>query len=131
MFLDANIFIYAYAASSKEGRDSAALLEKIKQGSQNATTSGLVINEVLYFFITHYSMEKVEKVHQSITSLENLAILSVNDKVTVKAMGFIRNGMEITDAFHAATMNIHHIETICSFDPHFDKAKGIRRQLPK
>ena len=76
-------------------------------------------------------MEKVEKVHQSITSLENLAILPVNDKVTVKAMDFIRDGMEITDAFHAATMGVHHIETICSFDPHFDGKKGIRRQLPK
>jgi len=131
VFLDANIFIYAYAEPSQKGMHCAALLERVKNGQQNATTSGLVINEVLYFFITHYSLDKVEKVHRSITSLENLSILPVNDKVTVKAIDFILQGMEITDAYHAATMSANHIETICSYDTHFDSAKGIRRQAPK
>jgi predicted nucleic acid-binding protein len=80
--------------------------------------------------MTHYNLEKVEKVHQSITSLENLTILPVNDKVTVKAIDFIRQGMQITDAFHAATMSVNHVETICSYDEGFDKAKGIKRQEP-
>lgn len=130
MFLDANIFIYAYSTSGNQGRDSAALLEKVKEGQQ-ATTSGLVINEVLYYFMAHYGLDGAERVHRSITSLENLTILPVNDRVVAKAMDFIRQGLGVTDAFHAATMSVNHVETICSYDSGFDKAKGIKRQAPR
>lgn len=131
MFLDANIFIHAYSEPTQKGRECTLLLEKVKKGEQNATTSGLVVNEVLYYFAVHYGPDKVERVHKSITTLENISMLPVNDRVTAKAIDFIRQGLEITDAFHAATMSVNHIETICSYDGGFDSAKGIKRQVPK
>lgn len=132
MFLDANIFIYAYASGGgAKQQNCAAFMERIVSGEQRATTSSLVINEVIFFFLDNRSVEIAEKVHKNILSNPNIDILAVDRRITELSFSYIKAGMQVTDAFHAATMRINGISTICSYDRGFDRAEGISRQEPR
>ena len=130
MFIDANVFITYYMSKSKEGERTRQLMKKLSAGAQNACTSSLVINEVCHFFMHHGGFSQVEKIHQQLTSLPNLSILAVDDRVARLSIEFMRGGLDASDSFHAATMKVNSISTICSFDKGFDKVSGIKRQEP-
>lgn len=131
MFLDANVLIHAYDSASHPGPACARLMERIGKGEQQAATSILVVNEVLYFFSQKYDLERAEKVLGYIRHIPNLRILSLEEKDLDRAMECMRAGLETTDAFHMATMKSNGISVICSYDKAFDKMKDIRRQEPK
>ena len=130
MFIDANVFIMAYMYSQERGKRARALLERIGKGEQNAITSALVMNEALYKLKELRGIETMERIYRNISSLEHLSILPIDGHVIGASIAYIREGLEVSDAFHAATMKIAGVGTICTYDEGFDRAKGIKRQAP-
>ena len=131
MFLDSNIFIYAYLGQGKQGADSKRLIERIHKGEQKATTSTLVTDEVLFYFLMHRDKEFAKKIWYNILDNPNLKILAVDEKVARAVMQYVDEGLEPRDAFHAATVEVYGLNTICSYDKGFDKIQNIKRQEPK
>ena len=131
MFIDANVFINAKISSRDEGRASAELLKKIDSGEQNAATSPLVLNEVLYIIQKMRDLEAAERAWNSIQRINHLSILPIDRKVMTYVLGYVKSGLEPQDAFHAATMKANGISTICTYDKGFDKIFGIKRIEPK
>ena len=132
MFIDANVFIMAYLNSQERGKRARAFLAKIARGEQNAITSALVLNEVFNTMLDLKGMGKVESAHRNLQSYAHLTIMPIDVKVAGESLAYMKEGLETSDAFHAATMKIAGVGTICSFDRDFDrlKAKGIKRQEP-
>jgi predicted nucleic acid-binding protein len=130
MFIDANILIAAYLDSQEQGRKCRNLMAKIESGEQHAITNALVINEMLYVIKAKRKIGEMKRAHRIITSYANLSILSIDEKTIAQAIPYIEAGLEVSDAFHAATMKIAGVGTICSYDDGFDKVKGIQRQEP-
>ncbi|PIT85042.1 hypothetical protein COU37_00805 [Candidatus Micrarchaeota archaeon CG10_big_fil_rev_8_21_14_0_10_45_29] len=132
MFLDANIFIKAVRSpTAPEGRRCKRQFERILSGEMNAHTSTLVLNEVHYFFLTNTNAVKANKILKNILNYHNLEILALDKQTLCYVEEFVEAGLETSDACHAATMKSNGISTICSYDKHFDKIKGIKRQTPK
>ncbi len=131
MFIDANIFIVAYLDSQERGRKSRALLAKIASGEQNAVTSALVVNELFFRIKELRGVGYVERIHRNIESYVNLSILPIDAKVIRSSISYMRDGLGVSDAFHAATMKSAGISIICSYDKDFGKVKGITRQEPE
>lgn len=131
MFIDANIFINAKIWHNKDGLACAELLKKIDSGEQNATTSPLVLNEVLYIIKDLKGLEPAERAWINIQHINNLSILPIDQKVMAYVLGYVKLGLEPQDAFHAATMKANGVDTICSYDKGFDKISGLNRQEPK
>ena len=130
MFIDANIFIAAYLDSQEQGKRSKALLAKIAKGEQNAITNALVVNEVFYKVKELRGIGQVERVHRNLISYAHLSIMPIDDKVIANSITYIKEGLNVSDAFHAATMKNAGVGTICSYDEGFDRARGIRRRVP-
>lgn len=130
MFVDANVFIYAYTDRLEHGKKSREFLNRIAKGEQNAITSALVINEVLYYMQDARGIEGVEDANRHITSMNALSILPIDDKIVSASIPYIKDGLQVTDAFHAATMKLAGVGVICSYDKGFDKVKSIKRQEP-
>ena len=130
MFLDANIFIHTYGANDKKREACLKLLAKVHSGEQNAVTSTLVLDEVLFVILNARGAEIAEQAWNNMLSFPNLQILPVDEKVLLHVMKFVKAGLEPRDAFHAATMKVNNVETICSYDTDFDKVKGLKRQQP-
>lgn len=131
MFLDANVFIHTYDSTDWEYRACKSQLKRINGGEMRAQTSPLVLNEVLHFFLTNRGKERAKEVYSSIRKMPNITMLPVNEEVQSYVLRFIDEGMDTTDAYHAATMVANGVDVICSFDRAFDKVKGIKRQEPK
>ncbi len=131
MFLDANIFIHLYEADGKESAECSRLFGRIAAGEQNATTSPLVFDEVIYYFLNVQGLSFVEKIWKHMTTMPHLKILPVDENVTAHVMTFVKAGLQPRDAFHAATMYANGVSTICSYDKGFDRVPSIKRQEPK
>jgi predicted nucleic acid-binding protein len=131
MFIDANVFIAAYLDSGEQGKKSKRLLARIAAGEQHAVTSALVINEVFYKIRELRGVLQVERIHRNILSYPHLLIMPIDNQAISASIGYMKEGLGTSDAFHAAVMKIAGVGVICSFDSGFDKVKGIRRQEPK
>jgi len=131
MFLDANIFIYAFRSQEQLGAVCQKLIERVLKGEQAATTSVLVMDEVFFYFLHHKDREFAKKIWNNILNNRNIHILAVDEKVAREVMRYTDIGLEPRDALHAATMKANLIDTICSYDKGFDKVKGLKRQEPK
>jgi predicted nucleic acid-binding protein len=131
MFLDANIFIYAYLGSGERKAHSCRkLLGRISMGEQRATTSALVAEEVLHIFIGRKGKAFAFRVLKNILDNPNLEVLPLDEKALTLSPEFIEAGLDSADALHAATMKANGEATICSFDKGFDWAPDIRRKEP-
>lgn len=130
MFLDANVFIHAYESKGPKFEASRRFLRRVNGGEMRASTSVLVLNEVLHFFSTNCSPEMGLKVFSNIRKTPNLQILGVEAKDLELVADFVKQGLDTTDAYHTAVMRANKIDTICSYDKAFDKIKAIRRQEP-
>ncbi|MCX6769428.1 MAG: type II toxin-antitoxin system VapC family toxin [Candidatus Micrarchaeota archaeon] len=131
MFLDANIFIYAFEGT--DGRRSKAckqFLNKVSSGEQHATTSPLVAEEVTHFFLEKRGKAFALRVLRNISENPHIAKLSVDERALTLVHEFINAGLGSADALHAATMKVNGESIICSFDSGFDRAPGIRRKEP-
>jgi len=130
MFIDANVFLAAFLDSQEQGIRSKALMAKVARGEQNAITNVLVVNEVLYIIKGKRGLEEMKSAYRMLISYSHLSIMPIDEKTVAQSMQYMDGGLEVSDAFHAATMKMAGVGTICSYDPHFDKAKGIKRREP-
>lgn len=130
MFLDANVFIHTYDSNTFEHRNSKSQLKRIINGEMRASTSPLVLNEVLHFFLENRGVARAKEVYLSIRKMPNVTMLSVDEKVLDYVLRFVEQGMGTTDSYHAATMIANSVHVICSYDKGFDKIKGVKRQEP-
>jgi predicted nucleic acid-binding protein len=131
MFIDSNVFISAFLDSQAPGIAARAFLGKIAKGEQNAITSALVINEVFYKLNEIRGFGQVEKAYRILLSYSHLSIMPIDDKVISNSISYMKEGLEASDAFHAAAMKVAGVSTICSYDKGFDRIKSIKRQEPK
>ena len=131
MFIDANIFIYAFAGfGESQSRASKKLIGKITSGEQRATTSALAVEEVLHFFLEKQGKALALRVLKNILENRNITIFPIDERTLSLVPEFIEAGLGAADALHAATMKANGEATICSFDRGFDSAPGLRRKEP-
>ena len=133
MFIDSNVFIYSIVDSRIQGRNSKKFIQRIIDGEQKAVVSVAVIDEVVFaiYSMRNYDLNSASKTWKKLNSIPNLKILDINREVSETVPEFIKQGLDPTDAVHAATMKVYKIKTICSYDKHFDDIKGINRQEPR
>ena len=132
-FIDTNIVIYAAGAESEYKNPSLKLLKRIAGGELEACSDTEVLQEILY---RHWHLKDYEKgirlCDETVIIIPQ--ILSITREDLVTAVGLLtRTGFKIQprDAIHAAVMLNNGIETILSYDRHFDLIPGIKRLEPK
>ncbi len=129
MFLDANIFINAFWRNDLSGQKCREYLRRIRW-QEHATTSPLVISEVIFVLKENKGEEFALKTARNILKIQNLKILDINKISCDYAIDYVTNGLDPKDAFHAALMKQNGIKTICSYDRDFDEISEIKRKEP-
>lgn len=130
MLIDANIIINAYK-TTRTVDSCRKILQRIRNGEQNAAIDPIVLDETVYILSNTISTEFAVKTYKNILKLPNLRLLEIDRSVCEFIPELIERGLEPQDAFHVAVMKQNKITTICSFDKDFDKIKEIKRQTPK
>ena len=126
MYIDANILVYAALDTTERGKNSWALLKRLRSRTLSLAISPLVVDEVLWSIQKVSGKESAKRFGELLLSMPFTWLdLSVS---TVKlALGFYKRGLGPRDSFHAAAMADYGIEEMLSEDTHFDKIKEIQR----
>ena len=130
MFIDANIFIMAMIGKDRTSEKCRDYMHKIENGEQQATTSVLVLDEVLHNISEYRGTEIAIKFLKKISVFPNLEICEITLSEFNDSLKFVNDGLRPRDALHVAVMRANGVSTILSFDKDFDGVKEIERKEP-
>ncbi len=127
--MDSNVFIYATLNTEAPGNKARSLLEKIRQGQEQAKTSALTINEILWNVKKHRNLDDAIDAGEAFLNFPNLELANVTGELVAYALSIIKKyRLDPRDAIHAASAITGKADYIVSTDTHFDKIKELKRQ---
>lgn len=154
VFVDANVFIYAFAADAKLGTPCVDLLERIEIGELAGCISASVLSEVAHRLMTleaceafgwSYSgiaqrlrqhLDQIPKLHRFRDALGEIAaigmtIYSIADRDVLRAAELSQmHGLLSNDALVVSVMESHSITHFASNDADFDRVNWLTRYSP-
>lgn len=134
-FLDANVFVYAYAKpkrslteeEKKIKKKAKEIIERVNKGERVVTTV-VHLSEVANIIEKSTPMTIISKLLKGILSMENIKVLGVSrEDYLAAADAAPSQGLGINDALAVIKMKEAGVSEIYSFDKHFDGIEGITR----
>ena len=130
MYIDSNIFIYAYGNTGVRSHRCRAFLSKIERGKQRSITSIFALNEVLKVMSEVVGEETAIISIEKIMKISNLNIVGADIVEFNLSLVYFRQKLGPTDAMHCAIMKKNKITAILTYDRDFDNIKNIKRVEP-
>ncbi len=130
-FIDTNVFLRYFTADLPEqGLKAKALVEKLQEGTMEAVISDLVFAELVWVMKSFYKMSPGD-IFTTLSFLLNLRGLKVSNRtLLIEALSnYAAKNVDFIDAYNAAFMRHHSINTIFSYDRDFDRL-GVDRREP-
>jgi predicted nucleic-acid-binding protein len=133
-FLDTNPIIrYATKDDPAQAERSRMLFEEVEQGARTITTSEAVIVEAVQVLesvrLYHWPRERIRDYLSTLLGLSGFRL--PYKPVYVRALElYATTKLDFVDALNVAHMERGEIQTIVSFDTHYDRVPGITRHEP-
>ncbi len=127
MYLDSNIFIYAFIDNTEQGDLARNFMEKLVGGEVKAYVSPLVLDEVVWVIHKLKGKELASRVGKTILSMP-LIWLDVTYESAKHSLDFYGMGLKPRDALHLGIMRDYDLTEILSEDGDFNGIKGIERR---
>ena len=131
LFLDTNIFIYAFGDESVYREPCRQILESVARGDTPAVTSTEVVQDVAYRYLKRGEAARaVEAIDGVLATVE--AVLPVDIAVVRRFRHLVQEHPRAggRDLIHVAVMMNAGIDTIASADRDFDRFPRIKRTDP-
>jgi predicted nucleic-acid-binding protein len=132
IFIDANIFIRYFTSDDlSKFKKVEKLFQKIVTGEIEGFTNHMVIAEIVWVLDKFYNMNK-QLICDNIEFVVNTPNLKVKEKnILLKAADTYRNSnIDFIDAYNYSYILASGVDSIFSYDPHFDKLDSIDRMEP-
>ena len=131
MLVDSNVFMYAAGTPHPSKRRSVAFLEHVAEGRIEAATDAEVLQEILHRYRALKRWEEGRRVYDSARTIFP-TVIPITGEILDRARVLLdeHGGLMARDALHAAVVECHSLEAICSFDADFDRIGTIRRIEP-
>jgi predicted nucleic acid-binding protein len=134
IFLDANIFIYAYYRPKKQltekeeaMKDQAKkIVSNISQGKEQVTTTVVHISEIVNILKNGLTQDQLTQIILGVFMLNNVKIMDVTKDAYFAAAELGEDlKLEPNDALAVDIMRQNEISERYTFDEHFSKIDGI------
>jgi len=141
IYLDANIFIYAYF-KPKKGKvlsdkikwckhEAKEIVKKINEEENTYCISLIQLSEVVNLLKSAMSWEDLQKFIMGLISNKSIETVEISKLMYINAVNKISDyNMDSNDIFAYLLMKEKKIKQIYTFDLHYEKLKDITR-LPK
>ena len=131
ILVDANVIMYAAGADHPHKKPSVAFLERVARGEVEATVDAEVLQEILHRYRAIGRWEDGRRVYDLARQLFR-NVVPVTAEVLDRARRILDTDRRIMarDALHAAVVMSEGLEAVCSWDPDFDRIKGLVRREP-
>jgi len=120
--------MYLVGAPHPHKTDAKRLLEELVSARERLVTDAEVLQEILHRYV---SIERPDAIQPAFNALLGVVdeVFSVDQAAVERAKEIVlgQKGLSARDAVHIATMQIHDIKRILSFDRGFDSFPGITR----
>jgi predicted nucleic acid-binding protein len=128
---DSNIVMYAAGAEHPFKRRSARFLEGVAEGRIDAAIDAEALQEILHRYRALRRWSEGRQVYDMARTIFP-TVISVTAEILDRARALldVHSQVMARDALHAAVVECHSLEAICSFDRDFDRIRGIRRIEP-
>ena len=129
-FVDTNFFLrFLTNDVPQQAKKAEKILKDADEGKVALFCSDLVIAEIGWTLESFYQEPK-EKVAQSLSRILAIKNLEVPSKENwLEALEFfVKENIELIDAFNYSLMRSRGIKKIYSFDKHFDRLPGVVRE---
>lgn len=128
IFVDSNIPMHLVGAPHPHKTDAKRWLEELVSGRERLVTDAEVLQEILHRYV---SIERPDAIQPAFDALLGLVdeVFSVDQAAVERAKQIVlgHKSLSARDAVHLATMQIHGVKRILSFDRGFDGFPGISR----
>jgi predicted nucleic acid-binding protein len=155
VFVDANIFVHAYAPDPQLGPPSGQLLERIERSELRGITSSHVLSDVAHRLMSLEAcavfgwpfagiarrlkrhpdeVQKLTRYRQAIDAVIAIGVQvlpTLAHHVSSAASISKQHGLLSNDALVAALMSEHGLSQLASHDADFDRVPGITRFAPE
>lgn len=131
-FLDTNIILrYLTWDDSKKAKKCEALFKKTAGGKEILRTTTLVIAEVVWTLEKAYRLPKGDIVNH-VQMILNTPNIELDEKdILVGALGLYgMKEIDFIDAYNAVSMEAKDIDSLYSYDRHFDLLTHLKRREP-
>ncbi len=130
--LDSNIFLEVELAEEHAGA-CKRLLERIREGILKAVITGFQVDSIVLVMEKYgKSWREISIFLISLLKYKGLRIESVGMEDRIKATSIMKeNRLSFDDALAVQTLRRLSLDTIVSYDTHFDGVSGIKRKTPE
>ena len=128
ILLDSNVPMYLVGAEHPHKVDARRLLERVIAENRRLVTDAEVLQEILHRYVAINRRDAIQPCFNVVLEIVDEVV-----PVTLETMSAAREivighpDLTARDAVHLAVMREHGIETILSFDRHFDGIPGVTR----
>ncbi len=128
IFVDSNIPMYLVGASHPHKNDARRWLEELVSGRERLVTDAEVLQEILHRYVSIGRPDAIQPAFDALLGVVD-EVFSVDQRAVERAKQIVlgHKTLSARDAVHLATMQIHGVKRILSFDRGFDGFPGMTR----
>jgi len=128
IFVDSNIPMYLVGAPHPHKNDARRWLEELVSGQERLVTDAEVLQEILHRYVSIKRPDAIQPAFDALLGVVD-EVFSVDQAAVERAKQIVlgHKALSARDAVHLATMQIHSVKRILSFDRGFDGFPGMTR----
>lgn len=131
ILVDANVLMYAAGAAHPHKRPSLSFLERVARSEIDAAIDAEALQEILYRYRAIDRWADGRRVYDLARRIFPTVFEITADATDIaKALMDENPALVARDALHAAVVQLHELEAICSYDSDFDVIEALRRLEP-
>lgn len=131
ILVDSNVIMYAAGADHPCKAASVAFLQGVAEGRIEAAVDAEVLQEILHRYRALNRWVDGRRVYDLARRIFTV-VFPITFEILDRARLLLDEyeGLMARDALHAAVVEAHSLEAICSYDRDFDRVRTIRRTEP-
>lgn len=128
IFVDSNIPMYLVGAPHPHKTDARRWLEELVTSRERLVTDAEVLQEILHRYVSIARPDAIQPAFHALLGVVD-EVFAVDRTTVERAKEIVlgHKGLSARDAVHLATMRIHGVQRILTFDRGFDGFPGITR----
>jgi len=132
ILVDSNIVMCAAGVEHPHKQLSLDYLERVAEGEIEAVVDADVLQEILHRYNAIGRSSHGRRVYDLTRQIFPF-VLPITGDILDRARVLVDEyeGLMARDAVHAAVVEVHSLEAICSYDRDFDRVRSIRRVEPE
>jgi predicted nucleic acid-binding protein len=132
ILVDSNILMYAAGAGHPNKDPSIGFLGNVAEGRIEAALDAEALQEILQRYRALNRWREGRQVYDLVRRIFPL-VIPITAEILDRARHLLDEyaGLMARDALHAAVVELHSLEAICSYDRVFDRLREIRRVEPQ